>query len=156
MLSTKSYGNNSTSAAMRPKTAPLNLQPKVQIDKESTLLNERVWRDKVRLEKAQNDQAMVKSDVHIFVSKRQDPLTNLREVLRDLSNAEAFKYMKQCRLMVARLKKCWFDTNEEIKSLTRTKEYLESAIEHIRKDLIINKAIVDMRTNRAQNEPVKH
>ena len=62
-----------------------------------------------------------------------------------MSNTEAFLYARQCRLVVAKLRLCWTDVNEEIKSLLKYKEYTEAAIEHIRKDLIINKESVDMR-----------
>ena len=97
---------------------------------------------------------MNKSDRNIFSGKHDDPLTNLREVLRTLSNKEAFKYMRQCRLVVAKLKKCWVDVNEEVKSLSKNKEYLESAIEHVRKDLIINQEITDGRIHKPSREPV--
>lgn len=120
-----------------------------------TMANESAWRNQVKSERAQNSLAIDKSDSHIYMAKTNDPLTNLREVLRELSNTEAFKYMRECRLIVARLRKCWFDVNEEIKAMTRTKEYLESAIEHVRRDLLINKEIVDGRINRAVNEPVR-
>ena len=74
-----------------------------------------------------------------------DPLPHVRELLNELSNAEAFLYARQCRVVVAKLRLCWNDVNEEIKSLLKHKEYSEAAIEHIRKDLIINKESVDLR-----------
>ncbi|CAF4265408.1 unnamed protein product, partial [Rotaria sordida] len=73
------------------------------------------------------------ADVHI------DPLPYVRDILNELSNTEAFLYARQCRIVVAKLLLCWSDVNEEIKSLLKHKEYAEAAIEHIRKDLIINK-----------------
>ena len=48
-------------------------------------------------------------------------------------------------MVVAKLRLCWSDVNEEIKSLLKHKEYTEAAIEHIRKDLIINKESVALR-----------
>jgi hypothetical protein len=66
-------------------------------------------------------------------------------MLNELSNSEAFLYARQCRVVVAKLRLCWVDVNEEIKSLSKHKEYTEAAIEHIRKDLIINKESVNMR-----------
>lgn len=74
-----------------------------------------------------------------------DPVPHLRELLNELSNAEAFLYARQCRVVVAKLRLCWNDVNEEIKSLVKHKEYTEATIEHIRKDLIINKESVDLR-----------
>lgn len=138
----------------RPKTAPGPPPPPPPLVASS--MNESAWRARVAVERKRNERAIERSDSHIYLSKIADPLTNLREVVRELSNSEAFAYMKQCRLIVARLKKCWLDVNEEVKALTRTKEYLESAVEHVRKDMIVNKEIVDARTlNRALNEPVR-
>ncbi|CAF1365114.1 unnamed protein product [Rotaria sordida] len=68
-----------------------------------------------------------------------DPLPYVRDMLNELSNTEAFLYARQCRVVAAKLRLCWSDVNEEIKSLLKHKEYTEAAIEHIRKDLIINK-----------------
>lgn len=72
-------------------------------------------------------------------------MPHVRELLSELSNAEAFLYARQCRVVVAKLRLCWMDVNEEIKSLAKHKEYTEAAIEHIRKDLIINKESLSMR-----------
>lgn len=140
----------------RPMTAPQ--QPVYQyiplLNREKTEYNEFYWRDQVKNQMDTNKRQMEQSDVHIYVSKRDDPLTNLREVLRSLSNSEAFRYMKQCRLMVAKLKKCWVDVNEEVKSLSKSKQYMESALDHIRKDLIINKETIENRLHRPATEPV--
>jgi hypothetical protein len=40
-----------------------------------------------------------------------------------------------------------------VKSLNKNKEYLESAIDHIRKDIIINQEIIDGRIHKANKEP---
>ncbi|CAF1499373.1 unnamed protein product, partial [Rotaria sordida] len=82
------------------------------------------------------------ADVHI------DPLLYVRGMLNELSNTEAFLYTRQCRIVVGKLRLCWSDVNEEIKSLLKHKEYIEAAIEHIRKDLIINK-----ENNLQQHQP---
>lgn len=140
--------------SQRPQTAPYYHLRGLSGKEKTTESNEYLWRDQVKNEIDLNNKLIDKSDAHIYVSKRDDPLTNLREVLRTLSNTEAFKYMKQCRLIVAKLKKCWVDVNEEIKSLSKNKEYLESAIDHIRKDLIINKETIDNRLHRPPTEPV--
>jgi hypothetical protein len=84
-----------------------------------------------------------------------DPLPQTRELLNELSNAEAFLYARQCRVVVSKLRLCWSDVNEEIKSLSKHKEYTEAAIEHIRKDLIINKESVNMR-KKPKRESVDH
>lgn len=66
-------------------------------------------------------------------------------MLNELSNNDAFLYARQCRVVVAKLRLCWNDVNDEIKSLLKHKEYTEAAIEHIRKDLIINQESVKLR-----------
>ena len=103
-----------------------------------------------------NAKCIEKSDKNLFYAKNVDPLTNLRDVLRQLSNQEAFKYMRQCRLIVAKLKQCWVEINEEIKSLTKSKEFLESAIDHMRKDIIINQETIDNRVYRPARETVSY
>ena len=66
-------------------------------------------------------------------------------MLNELSNNDAFLYARQCRVVVAKLRLCWNDVNDEIKSLLKHKEYTEAAIDHIRKDLIINQESVKLR-----------
>lgn len=136
----------------RPQTVPAFKIAQNVIEKCNK--NEADWREKVKSEINTNVAMINKSDRSIFYGKSKDPLTNLRDVLRNLSNSESFIYMRQCRLMVAKLRKCWVDINEEIKSLTKNKEYLESAIESIRKDLIINNETNENRKIRPVDEPV--
>ena len=140
------------SNVLRPQTVP----SEKFFDKgnEQTRQNELKWKTQTVNDVKLNQSAIDKSDKNIFVGKYDDPLTNLREVLRSLSNKEAFKYMRQCRLVVAKLKKCWCDVNEEVKSLSKTKEYVESSIEHVRKDLIINQETIDGRQHKPSREPV--
>jgi hypothetical protein len=76
-------------------------------------------------------------------------------MLSELSNTEAFLYARQCRIVVAKLRLCWNDVNEEIKSLLKHKDYTEAAIDHIRKDLVINKESVNMR-KKPKRETVFH
>jgi len=110
------------------------------------------WRQEVVTDIKINTKAVDRNDKNIFYGKNVDPLTNLRDILRTLSNQESFKYMRQCRLIVAKLKECWVELNDEIKSLSKSKEYLESAIDHIRKDIIINQETIDNRVNRPPRE----
>ncbi len=142
-----------------------SLPPKPSLRREQTTLpktessssskyNEQMWRENVKNSIQINNHVMNASDKHIYLSKNEDPLTNLRDVLRTLSNAEAFKYMRQCRLTVGKLRACWVEVNEEIKSLVKNKEYLESALEHVRKDMIINNETIENRVKRPATEPV--
>lgn len=138
---------------VRPKTVP-SLRSSDFAKSEAVLKNETLWRESVKNSINLNNEAINASDKHIYISKNVDPLCNLREVLRTLSNNEAFKYMRQCRLSVGKLRNCWVEVNEEIKSLMKNKEYLESALEHVRKDLIINNETIENRVKRPASEPV--
>ena len=147
----------STSIQSRPQTVPTLPTfngPIKRLIRQKTSINESKWKDQVKQDMKINNDAIIQSDKHIFISKLEDPLTNLREVLAKLSNNEAFKYMRQCRLIVGKLQKCWVDVNEELKPLTKSKEYLESAIEHVRKDIIITQETIDSRIHRPPLEPV--
>lgn len=141
----------------RPQTVPNDSihQPMPTIAKHetSTKTNEKMYQNQVWNQINVNRSFIDHSDRHILFGKTEDPLTNFRDILRNLSNKDAFKYMRQCRLIIGKLKKCWTDVNEEVKSLNKNKEYLESAIEHIRKDIIINQEIIDGRVHKANREP---
>lgn len=140
----------------RPQTVPNDSmnQPMPQINETKTKQNEKVYANQVWSEINVNNRVINASDRNIFNGKTEDPLTNFRDILRNLSNKDAFKYMRQCRLVIGKLKKCWTDVNEEVKALNKNKEYLESSIDHIRKDIIINQEIIDGRVHKANREPV--
>lgn len=141
----------------RPQTVPNDsmnhAMPQIVKNENSTKKNEQIYQNQVWNQINTNNRRMESSDRNIFQGKCDDPLTNFRDILRNLSNKDAFKYMRQCRLIVGKLKKCWTDVNEEVKSLNKNKEYVESAIDHIRKDIIINQEIIDGRIHKANREP---
>lgn len=110
-----------------------------------SLLSNDNWRQDTMGDLRISAKTIEQSDQNILYGKGVDPLPQVRELLNELSNAEAFLYARQCRVVVAKLRFCWSDVNEEIKSLLKHKEYSEAAIEHIRKDLIINKESVNTR-----------
>ncbi|CAF0894328.1 unnamed protein product [Rotaria sordida] len=110
-----------------------------------SLLSNDNWRQETMVDVRLNAKAIEQSDQNILFGKGIDPLPHVREMLNELSNTEAFLYARQCRVVVAKLRLCWSDVNEEIKSLLKHKEYTEAAIEHIRKDLIINQESVKIR-----------
>ena len=140
----------------RPQTVPNDSmnQSMPTINESKSKQNEKVYANQVWTEINVNNRAINASDKNIFSGKTEDPLTNFRDILRNLSNKDAFKYMRQCRLVIGKLKKCWTDVNEEVKALNKNKEYLESSIDHIRKDIIINQEIIDGRVHKANREPV--
>ena len=54
------------------------------------------------------------------------------------SNAQIHAYVRETSSVVVKLRDSLLEVDEEIKSLLRSKENLEKALEHIRKDIIIN------------------
>ncbi|CAF0947955.1 unnamed protein product [Adineta steineri] len=137
----------------------MNFQQKPRLSR--SLLSNDNWREETMGDVRVNTKIIEQSDRNILYGKGQisyktmnksnifhlgiDPLPHVRELLSELSNTEAFLYARQCRVVVAKLRLCWIDVNEEIKFLLKHKEYTEASIEHIRKDLIINKESVNVR-----------
>ncbi|CAF4157742.1 unnamed protein product [Rotaria sordida] len=116
------------------RPSPAIIEQQLQCLDRSLLSNDNWWQETM-------------ADVRVnakAIEQNIDPLPYVRDMLNELSNREAFLYARQCRVVVAKLRLCWIDVNEEIKSLLKHKEYTEAAIEHIRKDLIINKDITDL------------
>ena len=132
---------------------PLNFQQFTTV-RDKTNMNELKWLEQVKTDLKLNSNQVKLSDKHILSGKINDTMTNLREMLARLSNDEALKYTRQCRLIVAKLRKCWVDLNDEMKSLSKTKAHVESAIDHVRKDLQINQDTFEGRIHRAQLEIV--
>jgi hypothetical protein len=95
-----------------------------------------------------------KSDKSNDVGRALDPLPHIRDVVAILSNEEVRKYTRDVRVVVAKLRESLLDTNEEIKSLTRGKEALEKALDHVRKDLKLNADSQQVRTTRPNREKV--
>ncbi|CAF1171808.1 unnamed protein product [Adineta ricciae] len=123
--------------------SPSIFQQKTRLSR--SLLSNDNWREETMADVRVNSKVIEQSDRNILFGKGIDPLPHVREILNELSNTEAFLYARQCRVVVAKLRLCWIDVNEEIKSLLKHKEYTEASIEHIRKDLIINKESVSLR-----------
>ena len=96
-----------------------------------------------------------KSDKSNDVGRSLDPLPHIRDVVAILSNEEVRRYTRDVRVVVAKLRESLLDTNEEIKSLTRGKEALEKALEHVRKDLKLNAESQQIRTTRPTKEKVR-
>ncbi|CAF0772435.1 unnamed protein product [Didymodactylos carnosus] len=139
------------STAVLPSSSP---KKQARSTQNVSLLNERIgynllsndnWRRETVDDLRLNSKVIEQSDQNILYGKGVDPLPHVKELLNELSNDQAFLYARQCRLVVAKLRLCWSDVNEEIKSLSKHKEYTEAALDHIRKDLIINKESVDIR-----------
>jgi hypothetical protein len=112
------------------------------------------WRQEVIADLKLNTHAVERLDKHILNGKSIDPLPNVREIARQISNEEALRYMRECRVVTAKLRQSWVEINEEIKALSRSKTFLESALEHLRKDLIINQETIQNRLHRPAKETV--
>lgn len=95
-----------------------------------------------------------RSDGGIDDGRIKDPLPLLRDACVQESNSRIFVHMRSTRDVVIKLRKSLVATNDEIKSLNRSKESLERALEHKRKDLALNQDSVDIRTNRPAREKV--
>ena len=97
----------------------------------------------------------LKSNKSSEIGKALDPLPNMREALCQMSNDEVRKYTRDVRAIVAKLRESLLQTNEEIKSLSRSKDALETILEHTRKDLKVNKDSMDIRDYRPPREKVR-
>jgi len=79
-----------------------------------------------------------RSDKFNDLGRQLDPLPSLRDHCMQNSNAQIHAYVRETSSVVVKLRDSLLEVDEEIKSLLRSKENLEKALEHIRKDIIIN------------------
>ena len=95
-----------------------------------------------------------RSDKFNDLGRQLDPLPSLRDSCIQQSNAQVHGYTRETRSVVIKLKYCLLETEEEIKSLLRGKENLEKALEHIRKDILLNSSSQLRRQARPVRERV--
>jgi len=95
-----------------------------------------------------------RSDKFNDLGQQLDPLPSLRDSCIQRSNAQVHSYVRETRAIVIKLKHCLLETEEEIKSLLRSKEKLEKALEHIRKDIVLNNSSQMRRKARAIRERI--
>ncbi|CAK8674886.1 tektin-like protein 1 [Clavelina lepadiformis] len=112
------------------------------------------WRDATVKNIKVSQNVIHKSDKGTDLGKQLDPLPTLRDNCAQQSNAKIHSYVRQTRLVVMKLRENLLDTNDEIKSLIRGKEALEKTLEHIRKDVLLNKQSVFIRSSRPSREKV--
>jgi len=113
------------------------------------------WRDATVKNIKVSQNVMQKSDKGTDLGKQLDPLPTLRDNCAQQSNAKVHSYVRQTRAVVFKLRESLLDTNEEIKSLIRGKEALEKALEHMRKDILLNKQSTFIRSSRPTREKVR-
>ncbi len=95
-----------------------------------------------------------RSDKFNSLGRQLDPLPSLRDSCIQQSNAQIHGYVRETRVVVITLKESLLETEEEIKSLLRGKENLEKALEHIRKDILLNQQSALRRRARPVRERV--
>lgn len=110
------------------------------------------WRDAAIKNIKVTQNVMQKSDKGIDLGRQLDPLPTLRDNCAQQSNTKVHSYVRQTRLVVVKLRESLLETNEEIKSLLRGKEALEKNLEHIRKDILLNKQSISIRRSRPSRE----
>eukprot|EP00794_Sanderia_malayensis_P002486 gene2486-2861_t len=93
-----------------------------------------------------------RSDKFNDLGRQLDPLPSLRDSCIQQSNAQIHGYVRETRVTVISLKDSLLETEEEIKSLLRGKENLEKALEHIRKDILLNQQSAMRRNARPIRE----
>jgi len=99
--------------------------------------------------------AVQRSDKFNDIGRQLDPLPSLRDKCIQQSNAQIHSYVRETRYVVITLRDCLLDTEEEIKSLLRGKEKLEKALEHIRKDILLNEESQCRRKSKPPREREK-
>ena len=95
-----------------------------------------------------------RSDKFNDLGRQLDPLPSLRDHCMQNSNAQIHAYVRETRAVVVKLRDSLLDCEEEIKSLLRGKENLEKALEHIRKDILMNEESKIRRLTKPPRERV--
>eukprot|EP00731_Ephydatia_muelleri_P024483 Em0016g754a len=99
---------------------------------------------------AQN--VIARAENGLAAGRSADPLPFLRDVCVKESNDRIHAYVRATRNLVLKLRKWFIATNEEMKSLNRSKEALEKALEHERKDIDLNYESAQLREQRTSKE----
>jgi len=102
-------------------------------------------------------QAIVeRSDGDVKDARFTDPLPLLRDACARQTNDKIYFYARNTRNVVGSLRRAHVAVNEEMKSANRCKEKLEKALEHKRKDLVLNQDSQDIRSHRPPREKAKN
>ena len=112
------------------------------------------WRNSTIKEIQVSQSCVDKSDKGLDLGRTIDPLPSLRDNCAQQSNTVVHAYVRETRAVLCKLRESFLDTNEEIKSLLRGKEALEKKLEHIRKDIALNKMSTVTRCTRPSRERV--
>lgn len=112
------------------------------------------WSDATVKEIKISQAAVEKTDTGQEVGRSFDALPSLRDNCAQQSNTVVHQYVRECRVSLVKLRDSFLETNEEVKSLIRGKEALEKQLEHIRKDIALNKMSTEIRCTRPSRERV--
>ncbi|XP_033114899.1 coiled-coil domain-containing protein 105-like [Anneissia japonica] len=111
------------------------------------------WRDSTIKEIKFSQAVVERSDKKgLDWGRTTDPLPSLRDNCALQSNTVVLSYVRETRAVLVKLRESFLDTNEEVKSLIRGKEALEKKLEHIRKDIALNKISTEVRSTRPSRE----
>lgn len=110
------------------------------------------WRHSTIKEIKVSQSTVGRSDKGLDLGRSIDPLPALRDNCAQQSNTVVHSYVRETRAVLVKLRESFLDTNEEIKSLIRGKEALEKKLEHIRKDISLNKMSTEIRCTRPGRE----
>ncbi|XP_041481139.1 coiled-coil domain-containing protein 105-like [Lytechinus variegatus] len=110
------------------------------------------WSDATVNEIKISQAAVEKTDTGQEAGRSFDALPSLRDNCAQQSNTVVHQYVRECRISLVKLRDSFLETNEEVKSLLRGKEALEKKLEHIRKDIALNKMSTEIRSTRPSRE----
>ena len=120
-----------------------------------TMIGPKKWRN-ATVKNLRVSQTMIKkADRKACFSRQADPLPTFRDNSTIHVNDKIMCYMRQTRGVVVKMHEVLNETNDEIKRLIKSKEDLEQALEHVRKDKLTNKHSVEIRTTRPKREKVR-
>ena len=112
------------------------------------------WRNQTSRDITHTDNLSKKTIKTISQGRKLDPLPHMRDTARAVSDNEAQRYFRQTRTVVNYIRECLLDVNEEVKVLNNSKMEMERHIEHVRKDIQLNKDNVALRSHRPHKEQV--
>lgn len=130
----------------------MSTRSRTQIPLATATVGPQSWSDATVKEIKISQAAVEKTDTGQEVGRSFDALPSLRDNCAQQSNTVVHQYVRECRISLVKLRDSFLETNEEVKSLIRGKEALEKQLEHIRKDIALNKMSTEIRCTRPSRE----
>lgn len=129
-------------------------KPRTTVSLSTATVGPASWREATVKELKISQTAVERSDKGLDLGRAVDALPSLRDNCAQQSNTVVQAYVRETRAVLIKLRESFLDTNEEVKSLLRGKEALEKKLEHIRKDISLNKMSTEIRCTRPSRERV--